>query len=51
MSNGSRGLFEAIEKEPEEICIYKRLKMNYTYGHGKIYTIEEIDKAWRRDMI
>src|SRR5512133_3228096 len=39
------GLFEKIEKEPESTCIYKRLKMDYSYGLGKIYTKEEIDKA------
>lgn len=25
--------------------MYKRLKMDYTYGLGKIYTMEEIEKA------
>ena len=39
------GLFDRIEKEPEETCIYKRILMDYTYGLGKIYTIEEIEKA------
>ena len=39
------GLFESIEREPEETCLYKRLKMDYTYGLGKIYTQEEIEKA------
>jgi hypothetical protein len=39
------GLFEKIEREPEETCIYKRIFMDYTYGIGKIYTKEEIDKA------
>jgi hypothetical protein len=43
--NAPGGLFESIEKEPEESCLYKRLKMDYTYGLGKIYTKEEIDKA------
>jgi len=38
-------LFEHIEKEPEETCLYKRLLLDYTYGLGKIYTQEEIDKA------
>lgn len=34
------GLFEHIEKESEQFCIYHRLKLNYEYGlppHGKIY--------------
>jgi hypothetical protein len=39
------GLFDRIEKEPEESCIYKRIFMDYTYGLDKIYTKEEIDKA------
>ena len=43
--NAPNGLFEKIEGEPEESCIYKRLKMDYTYGLNKIYTKEEIDKA------
>jgi hypothetical protein len=43
--NAPDGLFERIEKEPEETCIYKRLKLDYTYGLGKIYSQEEIDKA------
>ena len=43
--NAPNGLFEKIEKEPENSCIYKRLKMDYTYGLNKIYAKEEIDKA------
>jgi hypothetical protein len=43
--NAPDGLFESIEKEPEENCIYKRLFLDYTYGLDKIYTREEIDKA------
>src|SRR5919199_4545773 len=43
--NAPDGLFERIEKESEETCIYKRLFLDYTYGIGKIYTQEEIDKA------
>ena len=43
--NAPGGLFESIEREPEESCLYKRLKMDYTYGLGKIYTKEKIDKA------
>jgi hypothetical protein len=38
-------LFESIEKEPEETCIYKRLFLDYTYGLDKIYTRQEIEKA------
>jgi hypothetical protein len=40
-------LFERIEKEAEETCIYKRLFMDYTYAIGKIYTAEEIEKTKR----
>ena len=43
--NAPNGLFEKIEKEPEGSCIYKRLKMDYTYGLNNIYTEEEIEKA------
>ena len=43
--NGPDGLFEHIEKEPEETCIYKRLLLDYTYGLDKIYTKEEIQRA------
>jgi hypothetical protein len=43
--NAPDGLFERIEKEAEETCIYKRLFLDYTYGIGKIYTQEEIEKA------
>ena len=43
--NAPNGLFDKIEKEPEESCIYKRVKMDYTYGLNRIYSIEEINKA------
>ena len=39
------GLFDSIEKEPDESCIYKRILLDYTYGLDKIYTREEIEKA------
>ena len=38
-------LFEKIQKEPEETCIYKRLFLDYHYGLNKIYSTEEIEKA------
>jgi hypothetical protein len=44
-TNAPDGLFERIEKEPEDTCIYRRLFLDYTYGIGKIYTAEEIEKA------
>jgi hypothetical protein len=43
--NAPDGLFERIEKEPEDVCLYKRIFLDYTYGIGKIYTAEEIEKA------
>jgi hypothetical protein len=43
--NAPNGLFDKIEREPEQSCIYKRIKLDYSYGIGKIYTKEEIDKA------
>lgn len=43
--NAPGGLFQKIEQEPESTCIYKRLKLDYTVGLGKIYTQEEIEKA------
>jgi hypothetical protein len=43
--NAPDGLFENIEKEPEETCIYKRLFLDYTYGLDKIYTREVIEKT------
>jgi hypothetical protein len=43
--NSPDGLFEMIEKEPEETCLYKRLFLDYTYGLDRIYSREEIEKA------
>jgi hypothetical protein len=43
--NAPEGLFERIEKEAEDTCLYKRLFLDYTYGIGKIYTAGEIEKA------
>jgi late competence protein required for DNA uptake (superfamily II DNA/RNA helicase) len=42
--NRPGSLFDTIEREKENECIYKRLKLDYTYGLGKIYTKEDIDK-------
>jgi hypothetical protein len=41
--NVSDGLFERIEKEDDETCIYKRLFLDY--GLDRMYTREEMDKA------
>jgi hypothetical protein len=43
--NASNNLFGRIEKEPEDTCLYKRIFLDYTYGIGKIYTAEKIEKA------
>lgn len=43
--NAPNGLFEKIEREPVDTCLYKRLFLDYTYGLNRIYTTEEIDKA------
>jgi hypothetical protein len=43
--NAPDGLFERIEKEPEDTCLYKRIFLDYTYGIGKIYTAGEIERA------
>jgi hypothetical protein len=43
--NAPEGLFERIEKESEDACLYKRIFLDYTYGIGKIYTAEEIENA------
>ena len=43
--NAPDGLFEKIERESEETCLYKRLFLDYTYGLDRIYTMEEIEKA------
>ena len=38
-------LFYQIENEPEDTCIYKRLKLDWTVGLHKIYSQEEIEKV------
>jgi hypothetical protein len=43
--NAPGGLFEKIEHESFDTCIYRKIFLDYTYGVGKIYTKEEIDKA------
>ncbi len=43
--NAPEGLFDRIEHEPENTCLYKRLLLDYTYGLGKIYNCAEIDSA------
>jgi hypothetical protein len=43
--NKPNGLFQKIEQEPFETCLYKKLYLDYSYGLDKIYTKEEIEKA------
>jgi hypothetical protein len=43
--NAPNGLFDRIEREPEDTCLYKRVKLDYIYGLNKIYTEVEIEKA------
>ena len=45
--NAPGGLFEKIEREPEDVCIYNRLTMDYTYGIDKIYSKAEIEKTMK----
>jgi hypothetical protein len=43
--NAPGGLFQRIEQEPFETCLYKKFFLDYLWGVGKIYTNEEIEKA------
>ena len=43
--NAPGGLFQQIEQEPFEKCLYKRIRLDYMYGLDKIYTKSEIEKA------
>ena len=43
--NAPGGLMQTIEQEPEDICLYKRIKLDYRYGLNKIYTTADIEKA------
>jgi hypothetical protein len=43
--NAPDGLFEKIEREPKDTCLYKRLFLDYTYGLDRIYTREQIALA------
>src|ERR671924_1300137 len=43
--NQPDGLFERIERESADKCLYKRLFLDYTYGLDTIYSREEIGKA------
>jgi len=43
--NAPGGLFQRIEQEPFDTCLYKKVYLDYTYGLDKIYTKPEIEKA------
>jgi hypothetical protein len=43
--NAPGGLFQRIEQEPFETCLYKKMFLDYAYGLDKIYTKTEIEKA------
>ena len=49
--NAPGGLFEKIEKEPFDTCIYKKVFLDYTYGLDKIYSRSEIEKATARLLL
>lgn len=42
--NAPEGLFQSIEQEPDDLCLYHRIKLPYTVGLNKIYTPQEITK-------
>jgi len=42
--NAPGGLFDNIEKESFDTCLYKKVFLDYTYGLDKIYTKQEIEK-------
>jgi hypothetical protein len=39
------GLFERIEREPADTCLYHRIFLDCTWGLNKIYSPEDIAKA------
>ena len=41
------GLFERIENEQQEVCIYERMKLPYDIGIGTMYTRQQIELAKR----
>jgi hypothetical protein len=43
--NAPGGLMQSIEQEPEDTCLYKRIKLDYRYGLYRIYSEEDIEKA------
>jgi hypothetical protein len=43
--NNPGGLFEQIENEPPDQCLYHRMFLDYRLGLGRIYSISDIDRA------
>ena len=43
--NAPGGLFQKIEQEPFDTCIYKKKFLDYTWGLDRIYIKSEIEKA------
>jgi hypothetical protein len=43
--NAPGGLFETIEQESTQQCLYHRIALPYTVGLGQIYTQQDIDRA------
>ncbi len=43
--NQPGGLMQTIENEPENKCLYHRIKLDYRYGLNKIYSIKDIERA------
>lgn len=54
-ANQPGDLFDQIFREPESECIYRRLRMDWTYGKDRIYSEIDIANArksqsWAREM-
>jgi hypothetical protein len=43
--NAPGGLFQRIQQESLETCLYKKMFLDFSYGVGKIYSPKEIEKA------
>jgi hypothetical protein len=43
--NNPGGLFEQIENESPDQCLYYRMFLDYRLGLGTIYSISDIDRA------
>jgi hypothetical protein len=48
--NAPDGLFERIEKEAEDTCLYRRIFLDYTYGIGK-YSINIANYRWLKSLL